>query len=130
VTELTSGANNNRNIKILSNTPDLQVVNNSKLEICQCAFYKAGELEISSGFKIKMDSQGMAMLKMQGNKIDELTISDPSRKLNRITITVPGIYNKNGNNFIALPNNNQNNTLFLVDLPQGVFAGKSVTIKL
>jgi len=72
----------------------------------------------------------MAMLKMQGNKIDELTISDPSRKLNRITITVPGIYNKNGNNFIALPNNNQNNTLFLVDLPQGVFAGKSVTIKL
>lgn len=126
--ELTETANNNRNIEILSNTSDLQAVKNTKLGICQIAFYKAGEVEISDSSKVRMDSQGMAMLKLQGNGIDELTISDPSRKLSRIIITVPGIYNVNGDNFVAIPNSGNNNTLFVVDLPQGVFAGKSVTL--
>jgi chondroitin AC lyase len=128
--ELTDTAGNNRNIEILSNTSDLQAVKNNKLEICQMAFYKAGEIEISKDLKLRMDSQGMAMLKMQGNKIRELTISDPSRKLNRITITVSGIYNSQGDNFVTISNYNQNDTLILVDLPQGVFTGKSVTINL
>ncbi len=72
----------------------------------------------------------MAMLKMQGNRIEELTVSDPSRKLSRMIITVPDLYNVNGDNFVAFPNNNQNKTFIVVDLPQGVFAGKSVSIKL
>jgi len=72
----------------------------------------------------------MVMLKMQGNRIKALTVSDPSRKLGRIMITVPGTYNVGGDNFVVLPNNALNNTLILVDLPQGVYAGKSVTINL
>jgi len=72
----------------------------------------------------------MAMLKMQGNRIATLTLSDPSRKLNRIVVTVPDIYNVSGDNIVSYPNDNQNNTLIMVDLPQGVFAGKSVTIDL
>ena len=72
----------------------------------------------------------MAMLKIQGNRIEELTISDPSRKLSRMIITVPDLYNVSGDNFVVFPNNNQNKTFIVVNLPQGVFAGKSVTIKL
>ena len=72
----------------------------------------------------------MAMLKMQGSRIEKLTLSDPSRKLSKMVITVPDIYNASGDNFIAYPNDNQHNTLIVVDLPQGVFAGKSVTIGL
>ena len=128
--ELKETSLNNRSIEILSNTSDLQAVKNNKLAICQVAFYKAGEVEISYGLKVRMDSQGMAMLKMQGNMIEELTVSDPSRKLSRIMITIPDIYNAKGDNFVAFPKTAHNNTLFLVDLPQGVFAGKSVTIKL
>lgn len=128
--ELKEAAGNNRNIEIISNTSDIQAVINNKLGICQIAFYKAGEVEISNGFKVRMDSQGMAMLKMGGSRIEKLTIADPSRKLSRIMITVPGIYNVKGDNIVVIPNNHQNNTLFLVDLPQGVFAGKSVIIKL
>ncbi len=45
-------------------------------------------------------------------------------------ITVSGIYNVSGDGFVALPDNNQNKTYFVVDLPQDVYAGKSVTIKL
>ena len=77
-----------------------------------------------------MDSQGMAMLKMEGNRMKEFSVADPSRKLSRILITVSGIYSIRGDNFVALPDNNQNQTYFVIELPQGVYLGKSVTIQL
>jgi chondroitin AC lyase len=128
--ELNETSNSNRNIKILSNTSEIQAVKHSKLEIIQIAFYKAGEVEISSGTKVRMDSPGMAMLKMKGNTIEELSVSDPSRKLSRIAMTVSGIYNSKGDSFFNIPNKSKNNTMVLVDLPQGVYAGKSVTVEL
>ncbi|MFW5835608.1 MAG: polysaccharide lyase family 8 super-sandwich domain-containing protein [bacterium] len=120
----------NRDIEVLSNTPDLQGVIHNKLGICQLAFYKAGEVEISDGYTVKMDSQGMAMLKMNGNRIEELTVSDPSRKLTRATLTLPGIYDSQGENFSTIPNSNENSTLVIVDLPTDVYAGSSTTIEL
>ena len=126
--ELMETGSINRDIEIISNTSEIQAVKNNKLGICQIAFYKSGEVEISNGLKVRMDSQGMAMLKMRGNRIEKLTISDPSRKLSRILITVPDIYNITGDNFIVFPDSEQNNTLIVVDLPQGVFTGKSVVI--
>ncbi len=128
--ELVETSSNNRNIKIISNTSDVQAVINNKLRIIQATFYKAGEIEISEDYIFRMDSQGMAMLKMKGNRIEKLTVSDPSRKLSRILITIPDIYNISGDNFVAFPDNDHNNTLMVVDLPQGVFAGKSITVKL
>lgn len=127
--ELAATSANNRNIKILSNTPAIQAVKHNGLGICQIAFYKAGEVEIARGASVRMDSQGMAMLKMNGNRIAELTVSDPSRMLTRMTITVPGIYNSGGDNFNAFPNRKENNTMILIDIPKDVYAGKSVTIE-
>ncbi len=128
--ELVATSANNRNIIILSNTPEIQAVKHNGLGICQIAFYKGGEVEIASGASVRMDSQGMAMLKMNGNRIAELTVSDPSRMLTRMTITVPGIYNSGGDNYKTFPNLEENNTMILVDLPKDVYAGKSVTIEL
>lgn len=128
--ELTKTAGNNRGITILSNTSDLQAVKSNKLGIYQLAFYKAGEVEISADSKFSMDSQGMAMLKMQGSRIIEITVADPSRKLSRILVTVPGVYNTKGDGFVAIQNAADNNTLFIIDLPQDVFVGKSVNVKL
>jgi chondroitin AC lyase len=128
--ELRETAGNNRNIDIISNTPIIQAVKNNKSGICQLVFYKAGELEISKNRTFKMDSQGMAMLKMEGKRIKELTVSDPSRKLSTISVTIPGIYNVNADSFTAYPDKSKNNTSILVDLPRGVYAGKSVTVKL
>ncbi len=128
--ELNETSHSNRNIKILSNTSEIQAVKHSRLEIIQIAFYKAGEVEISNDTKVRMDSQGMAMLKMKGNRIEELSVSDPSRKLSRIRMTVSGIYDSRGDDFFTMPNKSEDNTLVLVDLPQGVYAGKSVTVEL
>jgi len=130
VEELKTTSGNNRNIEILSNSSEIQAVKHNQLQIYQVAFYKSGELEIAKDFKVRIDSQGMAMLKMDGNKVKELTVSDPSRKLSRILITVPGIYNSKGENFMTFVNSSKNSTLVVVDLPLGVYLGKSVTIRL
>ena len=128
--EVASASAGNRDIEVLSNTPHLQGVIHKGLGICQLAFYKAGEVKISEGFTVKMDSQGMAMLKMNGNRIAKLSVSDPSRKLTRVTLSVPGTYNKRGENFITLPDQAGNRTIIMVDLPTGVYAGSSTTIGL
>ncbi len=128
--ELAATSANNRNIEILSNSPEIQAVKHNGLDICQIVFYKAGKIEIARGASVRMDSQGMAMLKIKENRVTELTVSDPSRMLTRITITIPGIYNYGGDNFKAFPNREENNTMILIDLPANVYAGKSVTFEL
>lgn len=128
--ELAETAKSNRGVEILSNTPDLQAVKSNKLNMCQATFYKAGELQIAENFRLKSGSQGMVMLKMDGTRITEMSVADPSRKLNQILITVSGLYNSQGDNFQTFPNEKKQETLILVDLPTGVYAGKSVTIDL
>lgn len=118
----------NHHIEIISNTPKIQAVKNNALGLCQIAFYQPGDVEVSDGFTVRMDNVGMAMLKIQGNRVEKLSISDPSRELSRALITVPGIYDVKGDNFIGHPNQTQNNTFFVVELPQGVYAGSSISI--
>jgi hypothetical protein len=67
----------------------------------------------------------MAMVKMQGEKIQELTVSDPSRKLKSVLVTLSGKYTAKGNNFTILPQPEQDNsTSILVDLPNGFLPAK------
>ena len=77
-----------------------------------------------------MDSQGMAMLKMYGNKVKELTVADPSRELSRIVITLPNIYKTKTTGIACYPDEKNNKTMIIIDLPQGVYLGKSVSFKL
>ena len=127
--ELNATSQNNRAIEILSNTPALQVVKQSKLGITQMAFYKAGEIDIEKGVNVRLDGPGMAMLKLQNGRLNELTLADPSRKLSRMLLSVSGIYKAKGENFRTVVDVEQSSTLFIVDLPQGVYLGKSVVLK-
>lgn len=128
--QLTETSNTNRSIEILSNTTDLQAVKQGKLGITQLAFYKSGAIDIDKGVSVRMDSQSMAMLNMKGGRLSELTLADPSRKLSRIVLSVTGIYKAKGENVTTIVNAKQNNTLFVVDLPQDVYLGKSVSVKM
>lgn len=127
--ELEQTAGKNRNIEILSNSEKIQAVRNSKLGISQIAFYHAGEVEIKKGLKLRMDSPGMAMLRMEGEQVKELTLSDPSRKLSRVIVTLSGNYDARAEHFFTLSGPDEESTLIIVDLPQGVYAGKSVSIQ-
>ncbi|CAN5921915.1 polysaccharide lyase 8 family protein [soil metagenome] len=127
--ELMETSRNNRHIEIIANTSDVQAVKNNKLGIGQVAFYKAGEVKIGEGLKVRMDSQGMAMLKVRGDKVQELTVSDPSRKLSKVLVTLSGRYDAKGEHYRTISHADQKSTSIIVDLPQGFYAGKSVTIK-
>ena len=50
------------------------------------------------------------MLKMNGDKIEKISASDPSRKLGKLHIGISG------------------NSEVTIDLPQGNYAGDSVTV--
>ena len=117
-------------VEILANTPDIQGVKHVKSGICQLAFYKAGEMDISKETKVKSDSQGMVMIQMRENRIAKMTVADPSRKLSRMNLTISGLYHAKGDHFFTMSDERQNNTLWLIDLPQGVYAGTSVTVAL
>ena len=127
--KLMETSQNNRSIKILSNTDTVQAVLHGKLNMVQAAFYQAAELKVSPTLSLKMDSQGMVMARMEGSRIKAITVADPSRKLKRITLTVPGIYTVKKEGLICLPNNQLQQTILLIDLPQGVYAGKSVNFQ-
>ena len=127
--QLNETSKTNRSIDILANTSDLQAVTHRQLGISQLAFYKAGAIDIGKGVTVRMDSPGMAMLNMKGAKLSELTVADPSRKLSRLSVSVTGKYPSKGENYRTVVDEAKNSTLFVVDLPQGVYLGKSVQVK-
>ena len=128
--ELAETSRNNRGIEILANRADLQAVKSHKQDIYQLAFYKAGELELEEGVNVALHSQGMLMLNMDGNRIKEMTVADPSRKLGKLMLTVSGTYEVEGEGFSTTVNAQQANTTFIIEMPQGVYSGKSVLIKM
>lgn len=128
--EVASTATDNRGIEILSNTADLQAVRHIKANNYQLAFYKSGEVELAEGGKVQLSSQGMLMLEMQDGKVKRITGADPSRQLGQLSVTVPGIYDAQGEGFMTIPGKEANTTTFVIDLPQGVYAGKSVAVEL
>lgn len=127
---LATSSGNNRFVEILSNTPALQAVKHGKLGISQLAFYKAGAIDVAPGVNVRLDSPGMVMLTMRANKLTALSLADPTRKLSRMVVTVNGIYPAGGDNYKAIPDERENRTMFIVDLPQDVYLGKSVTIRI
>ncbi len=118
-----------RGIEILSNTADLQAAKNKEDGICQAAFYRAGKVQFSESLSVVLESQGMVMLQVGADGVEQLTVSDPSRKLNSLMLTISGKYQVKGTDASVLAATEGKTTL-VVDLPQGVYAGKSVVIEL
>lgn len=121
--------NPGRGITILSNTPDLQAVVNAGLNISELAFYRAGQIQISKDLKIGIDSPGLVMVKTEGTNIKSISVEDPSRKLGRIHLLLSSRIEKQGAHFTSTWNAEKNCSEITIDLPQTVYAGKSVTIE-
>ena len=128
--ELIETSGNNRGIKIIANTSEVHAVSNNKLGISQIAFYKAADVKVTDYLTVRMDGPGMAMLKIRDDKAYELTVSDPTRKLSRVMVTLSGKYNVDGDHQISLADTNGGSTLIILDLPTGVYAGKSISVRL
>lgn len=130
VTEQELESRNNKEIEILSNTPAIQSVKHSGLQICQTVFYAAGEIQLSPKLKLICDNPGIVMLKMDGEKIAEISVSDPNRELVRFNFSVSEKLKTKDKNFTTSWDKKRGITNIVVDLPTGDYAGQSVTVKL
>ncbi|MCD6597618.1 MAG: hypothetical protein J7L04_08025, partial [Bacteroidales bacterium] len=108
------------NITIISNTPEIQAVKHSGLNICQMVFYKAGQVQVSNKINLKCDNPGIVMIKYNSEKIIEISVSDPNRELGKMHISVPTRIEKTGKNFNAIWNEKEGFSEISIDLPQDV----------
>jgi chondroitin AC lyase len=99
------------------------------LNIVQAVFYKAGHIQISDNVILVSDNPGIIMLKMENDKVTEISVSDSNRELGKFHMSVSDRFEKDNNNFTAVWNENEGLTHISVDLPKTFYAGSSVTIK-
>lgn len=119
-----------REISVISNSIENQAVKHSGLQLCQAVFYKAGEVQVAAKLKVISDHPGIVMIKLDGDKVISLSVADPARNLGKYHLAISGKTDKQGDNFIASWDEESGLTRIAVDLPQGVYCGKSVTINL
>jgi chondroitin AC lyase len=119
----------NRGVVILTNNTDIQAVKHLDLSICQIVFYKSGEIQITPSIRIGSESPGMVMVKTEGETVKRITVSDPTRKLAKIHLSVTSRIEKKENHFKAAWDESKGISEVTIDLPQDVYAGKSVTIE-
>jgi chondroitin AC lyase len=126
--EVISGGN--RNVKVLSNTSELQAVKHLGLQILQAVFYKAGEIQVSEKLKLVCDNPGIIMVKMNDEKVTEISVADPNRELGKFHLSISGRVDKSGDNYTSNWNEKTGFTNISVELPKDVYSGQSVTIKM
>ncbi len=125
-----AGYTNHPEIEILSNTTAMQAVKHLDSNICEVVFYQSGEIHISDDLTIGIDSPGLVMVKTEGKIVTEISVADPTRKLGRIHLTVNTKVGNKGDNYNSSWNKEKGISEIAIDLPQTVYAGKSVTVKL
>ncbi len=129
ISDLSQVTIENLPIQILSNTKYLQAAKEPQTGTYQIAFYRAGRLQLTDQLRISSASQGMVMIKDAGNQTIDLTISDPSRKLNRMMIAMSQRFSTTDQDCKVIDLDGKE-TMLIIDLPQGFYRGKSKTIRL
>ncbi|SHM84725.1 chondroitin AC lyase [Cyclobacterium lianum] len=117
-------------LRILANEPGLQAVHHPGLKQTQAVFYEAGSLSLSDGSLINVDQPGILLLRQETKSKKSLTVADPMRKLDTFNIRLPGRYAVTGTQAEANWEESNETTQITIKLPNGVYAGKSVSIAL
>lgn len=108
----TEQMNKDQGIEVLVNSRQVQAVKDHESGLVQAIFYHAGEIDISGGMKLSVDSPGAVMLKISDGEVKEITVADPSRNLNRMHLKISGMDDLS------------------IKMPEGVYAGQSVILEL
>lgn len=115
-------------IKILSNSHEIQAVRHDGLNISQIVFYKAGELAINNELRVGVDRPCIVMIYAKGKQIDKIVVSDPNRSLNTVQLTVNTKIRDAGNNGKTRWQEDEHLSFIQISLPQEGHAGKSVVV--
>ena len=97
-------------VKVVSNTKDLQAVYHPGLGIGYAVFYSGGSVRLGD-VMLTADTPMMILVYAKQGKAERIAVSDPSRKLLKAHFSVNGAEKH-------------------IQLPQGDYAGESITIEL
>ncbi|MFC2123216.1 polysaccharide lyase family 8 super-sandwich domain-containing protein [Bacteroidota bacterium] len=120
---------NKSSIEILVNSTMIQAVLHVGLEMLQVVFYEPGEITYGDSFTFTMKSAGLLMVHFQNNKIEKITISDPTRKLKTMELGINTEITLDTDIAVIHRDENANKTLIAIELPVDLYAGKSVVIQ-
>ena len=117
-------------IKVLSNTSDLQAVQHKSLSQTEIVFYKAGKIKVNEDITISTENPCLVMIKINGQSIEKITTSDPTGKLKSIQLKVTSRIEKKGENWKSSWNSSAKLSSIYFDLPTEGMAGQSVVATL
>ncbi len=103
-------------VHILSNTPELQAVKHDDLKFVSAAFYEPGALHIDSNRVIRVNQPCLLLTRFTDDHTT-WSVSDPQQETERLHIEL-----------LDASDPSRNQTLE-VALPQGLYAGQSVTLQ-
>lgn len=117
-------------IKILSNNPALQAVQDRLHGRVQAVFYRDGILDITPGLRIEMKDPGMIMITYRNGEVTGVAVSDPTRRLQDLHFTLSQqLTLDTQNEKVELRwDSSRQQTSIRVSLPQDEWAGSSVII--
>ncbi len=112
---------------VVQNTPALQVVENSQLQISGLVFAQPGEAATKNFGKISADKPCVLMLSKK-HAAQNLAIADPTHLQTSVNIILPG--KRECKAAAAVYNKDKGNTTISIVLPTGPDAGKTVNLTL
>ena len=116
-------------IRVLANTPKMQAVQHTGLQISQVAFYQPGDIQLTDDINLTLDTPGMVMIQMEGTQPKTLTVADPTRKLSSIHLKVSTKVTGT-DQYEAEWHEDEGYSDITIVLPQGDYAGQSATVTL
>jgi chondroitin AC lyase len=115
-------------VTILANTDSLQAVRHDGLSLVQLVFYEAGEIELENDLTLSVDKPCAVMVKLQANRVERITVADPSRTHDILELAINRPIEGAGPHWRAAWQPAQETSRITVDLPRQEWAGQSVVL--
>ncbi|MEJ7674432.1 MAG: polysaccharide lyase family 8 super-sandwich domain-containing protein [Chitinophagaceae bacterium] len=117
-------------VVILSNTPEMQAVQNKVLNIIEVVFYQPGTIKVNGNVALTAESPCIVLIRMGSKGIEKIAVSDPTQKLKSLQLKVTAPIQASGNNWRSNWSNEGKASTIQVDLPTEGYAGQSVVMQL
>jgi len=111
-------------IELIANTDQIQAVYNKDLHISGIVFYEQGSVQLSKTLKIGVDRKCLVMVREDGD-FTEISVSNPENKQCTVNVTVG---RKTASDRGSFPKSGFG-TVIPFDLPGGIYAGKTLTLR-
>lgn len=116
-------------ISILSNSSETQAVHHKGSGITQVVFYKAGTIKISNDINLIADNPCMVIIKAGSKSVEVISVSDPTRKLTAVQLTLSSQFEGSETNWQSAWNKETKTSTITINLPKAEKAGSSIVMK-